>query len=70
MWERPEYQTRFYRCWRHAAEKGRSMPPTPHFNELADCIAAAIQDILLQHADVPKTLKQAQDEYNARFAQL
>jgi len=70
MWDRPEYQTEFYRRWRRAAEKGRSMPATPHYNELADGIAAAIQEILLQDTDVTETLKRAEDEYNARFAQL
>ena len=69
MWNRPEYQTPFYRRWQTAAEKGRPMPATPHYNELADSIAAAIQEIILQHADVADMLKRAEDEYNARFAQ-
>ena len=69
MWNGPEYQTPFYQCWWTAAQKGRPMPNTPHYNELADSIAAAIQEILLQHADVAEMLKRAEDEYNARFAQ-
>ena len=68
MWARPEYETPFYRTWRLAAENGRSMPSTPHYNELADGVGAALQEILLQNADVTATLKRAEDEYNARFA--
>ena len=70
MWARQEYQTPFYRRWLHAAERGRPMPSTPHYNELADSVGAAIQEILLEHADIPTTLKRAEDEYNARFAGL
>lgn len=69
MWDQPEFQTPFYQRWRTAAEKGRPMPATPHYNELADSVAAAIQEILLEGADVAETLKRAEDEYNARFAQ-
>ena len=46
------------------------MPATPHYNELADGIAAAIQEVLQQDTNVAETLKRAEDEYNARFAQL
>jgi len=67
-WERPEYETRFWQTWRLAAEKGRPMPATRYYNELADGVAAAIQRIILEGAPIEETLKQAEDEYNARLA--
>ena len=40
-----------------AAQKGRPMPPTPYYPELADTVAAALQEILSTQADITTTLQ-------------
>lgn len=67
-WQRPEYQTSFYRVWQDAIERGRGMPPTAHYGELADTVAAALQEILARNADIESTLRRFQDEYNAEYS--
>jgi len=69
IWNVPEYQTPFYKTWKEAISKGRTMPPTAHYGELADTVAAALQQILVidEGANIAKTLQKAQDEYNARY---
>ena len=67
LWDTPEMQTPFYKVWKEAVEKGRPMPPTAHYGELADTVAAALQEILVKDADAAETLKKAQDEYNAQY---
>ncbi len=68
MWERPQFDNDWYRTWRQAAERGRPMPPTPHFNHLADSVAVALQEIVLKQADPAQTLQRYQDEFNRRYA--
>lgn len=69
IWNAPEYQTPFYKVWKEAISKGRGMPPTAHYGELADTVAAALQQILVidKGANIAKTLQKAQDEYNTRY---
>jgi ABC-type glycerol-3-phosphate transport system substrate-binding protein len=67
-WERPEYQTGFYQTWFEAAKKGRSMPPTAHYEELANIVAAALQEILIKNAPIQATLLKFQKAYNVRYA--
>jgi multiple sugar transport system substrate-binding protein len=67
-WERPEYQTDFYQTWFEAAKKGRSMPPTAHYEELANIVAAALQEILIKNAPIDATLLKFQEAYNVRYA--
>jgi ABC-type glycerol-3-phosphate transport system substrate-binding protein len=66
-WEAPQYQTDFYQTWFEAAAHGRSMPPTSHYGELADTIASALADILLQRAPVEETLLRFESEFNATY---
>ncbi|MFQ5795990.1 MAG: extracellular solute-binding protein [Candidatus Bipolaricaulia bacterium] len=68
LWERPGYQTPFYQKWLNAARNGRAMPPTAHYGELADIVAVAFQEILVNQAPIAATLKKFEDQYNARFA--
>jgi ABC-type glycerol-3-phosphate transport system substrate-binding protein len=67
-WGRPEYQTNFYQIWFEAARKGRSMPPTAHYEELANTVAAALQEILIKNAPIEETLMKFQQAYNVRYA--
>jgi len=66
MWERPQYATPWYKTWRRAAEAGRPMPDTADYNDLADSVAAALQEIILNQADPIQTLRRYQDEFNRR----
>ena len=68
IWNRPEFSTPFYKKWLFAAKHGRAMPPTAHYGELADTVAAALEDIVVKKSPVGTTLKKAQDEYNASYA--
>jgi len=67
-WAKPEYSSAFYQTWLEAAKNGRPMPPTPYYPELADTVAAALQEILANQADIPTTLKKFEDEWNNKFA--
>jgi multiple sugar transport system substrate-binding protein len=66
-WEAAEYQSDFYQLWLEAARKGRPMPPTPHYPELADTVAAALQDVLVNQGDIAGTLQKYEDEWNAKY---
>src|SRR5581483_7159464 len=67
-WQQPQYATDFYRTWFDAAKNGRSMPATVHYGELADTVASALAEILLQGAPIKETLQRHQDEFNASYA--
>jgi ABC-type glycerol-3-phosphate transport system substrate-binding protein len=67
-WNKPEYQTPFYKTWLEAAKTGRPMPATGYYGELADTIAAAMQEILAKQAPIAETLKKFEDEYNSKYA--
>lgn len=67
-WRRPEFQTAFYQVWYRAVQHGASMPYTAHYDELANTVAAALQEILVKKAPVAKTLERFQNEYNVRYA--
>ncbi len=69
-WQRPEYQTPFYQVWFRAVQHGSAMPPTAYYDELANTVAAALQEILVRHAPIQETLTRFQNEYNARYAGL
>ena len=68
LWEKPEYKIPFYQEWLKAAKTGRPMPSTGYYGELADTVAAALQEILAKDAPIADTLKKFQDEYNADYA--
>lgn len=68
LWDTPELQTPFYKVWQQAVAKGRPMPPTAHYGEVADTVAAALQEILVNNTDIEDTLQEAEDEYNAQYA--
>jgi ABC-type glycerol-3-phosphate transport system substrate-binding protein len=68
LWDRPELQTDFYKKWLTAAKHGKPMPYTAHYGEIADTVAAALQEILAREAPIEATLKKFQDEYNAKYA--
>ncbi len=68
LWAKPEYQTPFYKIWLEAAKAGRPMPATGYYGELADTIAAAMQEILVKQVPIAETLQKFQDEYNAEYA--
>ncbi|MEX2540535.1 MAG: extracellular solute-binding protein [Trueperaceae bacterium] len=67
-WNAPEYDSDFYRAWFDAVARGRSMPTTTRFNELADAMTAALADIVLRGLPVEQTLERYQREYNASYA--
>lgn len=67
-WDAPEYGSAFYKTWLDAAKSGRPMPPTPYYPELADTMAAAIQEIMSKKSDIPATLKKYDDEWNSKYA--
>ena len=69
MWERPEYSTPWYQTWRRAVAAGRSMSDTPDYNDLADKVSTALQEIILKNSDPLETLRRHQDEFNARYAE-
>jgi ABC-type glycerol-3-phosphate transport system substrate-binding protein len=66
-WDAPEYKSDFYQLWLEAAQHGRPMPPTPYYPELADTVAAAIQEILANQADIAGTMQKFEDEWNAKY---
>ena len=68
IWEAPEYQIPFYQEWLKAAKTGSPMPSTGYYGELADTVAAAMQEILVNEAPIAETLQKFQDEYNAEYA--
>jgi ABC-type glycerol-3-phosphate transport system substrate-binding protein len=67
-WQAPEYSSQFYQDWLKAAKQGRGVPPTPYYAELADTVAAALQEILSKKADIAATMKKFEDEWNAKYA--
>jgi len=67
-WDAPEYSSAFYQTWLDAAKNGRPMPPTAYYAELADTMAAAIQEIMSKQADIPATLQKFDDEWNSKYA--
>jgi len=67
-WQCAEYQTPFYQLWFQAITHGRSMPATAHYEELANTVAAALQEILIKNAPVRATLVRFQQAYNVRYA--
>jgi hypothetical protein len=68
MWQKPEYQTPYYKVWFAAVQKGRGMPPTGHYEELVGCVTAAVQEIVVRNSDVSETLTKFQYDYNKRYA--
>jgi multiple sugar transport system substrate-binding protein len=68
LWDKPEYQIPFYQEWLKAAKTGHPMPGTGYYGELADTVAAAMQEILVNEAPIAETLQKFQDEYNAEYA--
>jgi multiple sugar transport system substrate-binding protein len=68
LWDTPELQTDFYQKWLSAAKHGMSMPYTAYYGELADTVAACLQEILIKKAPIEATLKKFEDEYNAKYA--
>jgi ABC-type glycerol-3-phosphate transport system substrate-binding protein len=67
-WDAPEYSSDFYKTWLDAAKNGRPMPPTAYYAELADAVAASMQEILSKDADIAATMKKTEDEWNAKYA--
>jgi ABC-type glycerol-3-phosphate transport system substrate-binding protein len=68
MWEKPEFKTPFYQIWLQAAKNGRPMPPTAYYPELADTVAAAVQEVITKRGNVAEILKKFETEWNAKFA--
>jgi ABC-type glycerol-3-phosphate transport system substrate-binding protein len=67
-WAAPEYSTDMYNLWLETAKGGRGVPATPYYPELADAVAAAIQEVLSKNADIEATMKKTEDEWNAKYA--
>jgi ABC-type glycerol-3-phosphate transport system substrate-binding protein len=66
-WEQSAYESEFYGAWFDAAQAGRSMPPTTNYGELADAVAVALSEILLQEAPIAATLQRFEDDFNAAY---
>ena len=67
LWKDPAYASGFYQGWLACARAGRSMPATPYYPELADTLAAALTQILTQHADPGTVLTKAEDDWNSKY---
>jgi multiple sugar transport system substrate-binding protein len=66
-WEKPEYQTEYFKVFNEAIRIGKPMPQTPYFGDLADTISAALQRCLsAPKSDIPRILQEAQQEYNSK----
>ncbi|MDR2403674.1 MAG: extracellular solute-binding protein [Spirochaetaceae bacterium] len=66
-WEKPEYQTEYFKVFNEAIRTGKPMPQTPYYGDLADAIVAALQRCLsAPKSDIPRILQEAQQEYNSR----
>jgi multiple sugar transport system substrate-binding protein len=66
-WRKPEYQTEYFQTFYKAIELGKPVPQTPYYGDLADTIAAALQRCLsASRADIPRIMREAQQEYNSR----
>jgi multiple sugar transport system substrate-binding protein len=50
------------------AESGKAFPYPAEFNNLADKLAVAIQQVIVNNTPIEKMLKQAQDQYNSELA--
>ena len=68
VWQRPEFQTPFFKVWFEAIKTGQSMPPTGHFEELGQSISVALQEIMVKNAPAAATLQKFQQDYNNRYA--
>lgn len=44
------------------------MPASPAYVELADTVAAALQEIMSTKADIKTTMKKYEDEWNGKYA--
>ena len=68
MWDAPEYSSDFWKTWREAASKGRPMPATAFYPELADTTAVAIQEALAgDRDDIPAVLERFEQEWNNQY---
>jgi multiple sugar transport system substrate-binding protein len=66
-WQKPEYQTDYFKTFYRAIEIGKPMPQTPYYGDLADTIAAALQRCLsASRSDIPRILRESQQEYNSK----
>jgi ABC-type glycerol-3-phosphate transport system substrate-binding protein len=66
-YQRPEYATPFYKTWQTIAKKGRGMPATPYYAQLADTIAAAVQQTIgAPSSDIKGILAKAENEWNTK----
>lgn len=67
-WSQPQYASDFYRTWFTAAKEGRSMPPTAYYPELGDAVAAGIQEVLGNRADIESTMARIEQDWNNKYA--
>jgi ABC-type glycerol-3-phosphate transport system substrate-binding protein len=66
-YQRPEYAAPFYKTWQTIAKKGRGMPATPYYAQLADTIAAAVQQTIgAPPSDIKSILAKAEDGWNTK----
>jgi multiple sugar transport system substrate-binding protein len=57
-----------YAIWEEAASRGRPMPATAYYGELADTIYDVLAKIVMEKKPIEETLKAAQDSWNAKYA--
>ncbi|GHU67336.1 hypothetical protein FACS189447_09440 [Spirochaetia bacterium] len=66
-WQKPEYKTEYYQTYYRAIEIGKPMPQTPYYGDLADTVSAALQRcISAPKSDIPRILREAQQEFNSK----
>ncbi|MDR2304685.1 MAG: extracellular solute-binding protein [Treponema sp.] len=66
-WQKPEYQTPYFKVFNEAIRIGKPMPQTPYYGDLADTLAAALQRCLsAPKSDISRILQEAQQEYNSK----
>jgi ABC-type glycerol-3-phosphate transport system substrate-binding protein len=66
-WQRPEYQTEYFKVFNEAIRIGKPMAQTPYYGDLADTISAALQRCLsAPRSDIRRILQEAQQEYNSK----
>ncbi|MCK9302113.1 MAG: sugar ABC transporter substrate-binding protein [Bacteroidales bacterium] len=67
-WDKPEYQVPYFKEYHKAITVGKPMPESPHYGELADIVASALQRCMNgPRKDIPKILENAQKEYNTKY---
>jgi maltose-binding protein MalE len=67
LFNKSEYKTPLYAKFAEAAAVGRQMPATPYYMNLADSVAAAVQELVSSNGNAREILNRHQTEFNNRY---